>query len=204
MSEEGNYLDLTPEQVASMIAKLKKQNLRIIHLMCLGLRDSDIAKDVGCSEGVIKQRINRSIKTALGLSGRGRETIVLWYGRHILPVDLQGVPADPTKRAYTQPGEKLADWTAAAVNIRAKLRAGGVLTPRNLEVVALLTNPEHVDKSLDELASLLPPQANGERPKGRTIHNRVHKMTSMMAKNGTRTKLVLVATLAPFDENDAP
>lgn len=188
----------TTEEMAERAASLPKRDVRILGLMSAGLRDGFIGKVLDKAAETVKQRIHREIKPALGLMGRGREVIALAYVHFLLPTDLLGSPADRSKRVYTEPGEKLADWQMAAARTRLTLYDRGVLTPYGILIAQGLADPETADLGDAETAERLP-QLGKNPPTRFTVHDHRARMTGCM-KNGSRVKLSVITTLAPFNQ----
>lgn len=190
--------DQPPKTPAEAVASLTEQDLRTLGLVALGWSGDVIAKKLGVHVNTLKKRVDR-IKIKLGMKGGSRTRLALFYVEHVLPVDMLGQPRDRAKQRYTELGEKLADWQAAAIETRAQLRAAGALAPRHVEIAMLLTNPDNADMTLAELSGLL---SGDVKPQPTTTQVYMSAMISQI-NNGTRLKLAVIATLAPFDEPDA-
>lgn len=191
--------ELTFTQTAALIAKLETRDIEILSMVAMGYSDARIAAELSSAAPTIKQRLNRDIKPRLGLEGRGRGVVGLFYTNNILMLDTTGKPHDPARPAYTGAGQKLIDWTVWAKEIREKLREAGLLTPRRIELAMLLTDPDNVDSSKNQLAALL---GGPKEVTGHAVHTHLNALTGAIGSGG-KTLLAVVATLAPFDEGDA-
>lgn len=192
---DGNELD--DREIMRRLLELTPREKRILSLMSAGFTDGRIATVVNVSPGTVKQDVNKKIKPTLGLSGRGREVVSLLYAAYLLPVDLLAL--NPHNRDYAAAGEKLADWTKIAEASRRKLRQEGVLTPRNIQLAALLANPEHADKNDEALAPLLPIPLGKKTLSAYTVKSCRWDMIGQL-KSRSKIELAVAARLAPFDQ----
>jgi len=175
-------------QVDGVAAKLDERDRKILRLLFEGKTDSQIAKEVGLSYGGLRHRF-ASIQKRLGYQSHGRHELVLFYIRSLLATDLEGVPLTEGKTKYTKPGEKLAEWTAWAEDRRA-IFLEEFNKKRIIKAIALLSNPENVDKSDEQLGALVEPPVLGS-----TYGQHVMVASRVF---GTRVGIVVALALAPI------
>lgn len=187
----------TPEELVALVAQLTETERRIMGLVAMGWPDREISKTIFLLPYTkVTLRVSQ-INARLRLPSNYRRPMALFYVEHMLPTDLAGTPRDPSKPAYTEPGEKLEEWRVQAERIRAKLREAGALTPRVVEAAMLLADPNNAKKTKAELAELMSkPSVNPA-----TYGKFVGRLTCFM-RHGSMTKVAVVARLAPFTVND--
>lgn len=180
-----------PQEKRDLVERLSLIELRILCLLSLGWSNSMIGRRVGLSQNTINVRISK-IKDKLGLSGRGRETLALFYVEYVLPIDTQGETGE------IAPGVKLEQWRKRAREIRAGLRMAGALnSPRHVQVAMMLTDPRYAEKNDVELGALCDP------PISRNTYRTYLTAVTRCMQIGSKLKLAVIATLAPFDEPDS-
>lgn len=184
----------TPEQ---RIMQLALRDIRVLGLLAEGYTNKEIADATQGSYGGVKSavtRIKRKLETDGGGNARGeRVVLALFYVEYVLKLDMMGTPLTSDKEAYTEPGEKLADWTKYAESVRSTLLDSGELTPRMAETVMLLTKPELAGLSDKELGQQLTPKFSAT-----TVHSYFRMAYRGMERPG-KPKLAVIASLAPFD-----
>lgn len=187
MESDPNYLHV----FRSRVEALEEVDLVILSLLFEGRTESVIAGVVHMSENGLQTRL-KSIRRRLGLSHRSRWILLWFYVQYLLPTDMRGTPLDKEKSCYTQPGEKLAEWTAWAKARRDHVVNYGFVTARALEAAALLARLRYTDKSYEVLGKMMSP------PVGTATYSRLIWEVSAQLGGGGRARVFVVAMLAPF------
>ena len=186
----------------SWMQLLGEKELRILGLVAMGWPDELIAYHLRLNVHGVAKTVTW-MRRNLGLLPRSRnglcrrERLTFFYVAHVLPHDTLGRSADLREAAYTEPGQKLHDWVDSARRHRAALSRWRLLTPAKVELAMLLMCPGHVDKTDQELVELLSKPLHW-----RTAGMYLDELTRHLATGKvtpTRSKLVTVVNLAPFD-----
>lgn len=174
-------------EIQQRIGMLTDREIRILGLLSLGWENKEIGKRLHISEDTVKTYLRRvHVKLKLRSS---RVTLAVFYVNYLLASD-----CEPDYK----PGQKLYVWRKQAEGHRERLRAAGTLTPKVVEAVMLLTNPEHAGKSSAELGALLRGDS-GEPLTADQYKALIAKISKRLPGRGGMARIAAIALLAPFD-----
>lgn len=175
-------------EIRQRIRSLTEREGRILGLLALGWKNEEIGKYLHISDDTVKTHVRRA-RIKLRLNG-SRVALALFYVDHILPYD---------RTPNYQRGEKLTVWRAQAEAHRERLRAAGVLTPRTVEAIMLLANPEHAGKTTKELGALLCDD-NGKPLTEHNYKTLLAKISKCLPGRSGMARIAAIARLAPLNE----
>lgn len=173
--------------IKEKVLSLSPRELDVLRLVSLGQQNLHIAKHLYLSKNTVKVHIRR-IHSKLGTNG-GRAALALFYVDHVLPRD-----RSPNYKS----GEKLAIWRERAEELRAKLKAAGVLRPHIVAAAMLLANPEHAGKNAKALGALLGEDVGGPASEDGYKHY-LRPISQHLPEGGGMVSIAVIARLAPLD-----